>query len=292
MTGLLVKNDFCSGVCPMCGSASVGLSGPLFYATPTSFASHTVSLSKTPELWRCRHCCSGFTENAIPPQEAFALYEAGDSAGRWESRAFETEKTQRLVEFISGLVKPGATVLDFGCNDGVLLDFLKNSKAAFTYGVEASTSARCFSEAKGHVVTPSLDELGEPSRFDVIFAMDVIEHLYDIPGFIKKIATRLISGGLLILLTGNINSFMARMAKSKWWYIQYPEHVRFPSLRWLSHQPGFRVAKVAKVHASIGYVHPFSVDSTKHALSRWKRDTYDGLPVLFPDHYAVAIKKR
>lgn len=286
----LIDNNYRSGVCPFCASKRVMASGPIRYPSPVFFASHTVILSQTPELLRCKDCLSGYVENVIPPQEAFALYEAGDSAGRWEARSFETDKTRRLVDFVSGLLKSDAAVLDFGCNDGTLLDFLKNQGGCRTFGVEASAAARYLAEAKGHVVKQTLDELTEQPHFDIVFAMDVVEHLYDVPAFLAQIANRLAVGGILVFLTGNINSLTAQMAKHNWWYIRYPEHVRFPSLQWLHRHSGFRVMKVARVHASQGYVRPLNVADVQSALARWKRSEYDGMPVLLPDHYAVALK--
>lgn len=285
----LIDNKYHSGVCPFCGSARVDVSGPIQYSSPTSFASHTVSLSKIPELWRCMHCLSGYVENAIPPRKALALYETGDSASRWEARSFETDKTKQLVNFVSGLIKPGSAVLDFGCNDGVLLDFLKK-QACRTFGVEASAAARSLAEAKGHVVKQTLDELTEQPLFDIVFAMDVVEHLYDVPAFLEQIANRLAVEGMLVFLTGNINSPTARMAKNNWWYIRYPEHVRFPSMQWLHRHSGFSVVKMARVHASQGYVYPLSWAAIKSAWGRWRQHEYNGYPVLLPDHYAVALK--
>jgi SAM-dependent methyltransferase len=290
MTEGWIDNNYRCGVCPFCASERVVVSGPIQYASPVFFASHTLLLRQTPELWRCKRCLSGYVENAIPPQEAFALYEAGDSAGRWEARSFETDKTRKLIKFVSALVKPGAAVLDFGCNDGVLLDFLKKQAACRTFGVEASAAARSLAQAKGHAVEQTLDALTEQRFFDIVFAMDVVEHLYDAPAFLAQISMRLAAGGILVVLTGNINATTAQMANNNWWYLRYPEHVRFPSLQWLRRHSGFRVVKVARVHASQGYVHPLSVESVKNALVRWTRSEYDGMPVLLPDHYAVALK--
>jgi 2-polyprenyl-3-methyl-5-hydroxy-6-metoxy-1,4-benzoquinol methylase len=286
----LIDNSYRVGVCPFCASERVVSVGPIQYASPAPFASHIVLLARTPELWRCRRCLSGYVENVIPPREALGLYEAGDSAGRWEALSFETDKTRLLVDFVSGLLKPGAAVLDFGCNDGVLLDFLKKQGAGWTFGVEASVAARSLAEAKGHVIRHTLDALTEQPLFDIVFAMDVVEHLYDIPAFLSQIAKRLTPGGILVFLTGNVNSLTARMASNNWWYLRYAEHVRFPSLKWLRRHTEFRVVKVARVHASQGYVHPLSVASVKSALERWKQNEYDGMPVLLPDHYAVALR--
>jgi SAM-dependent methyltransferase len=217
-----------------------------------------------------------------------ALYEQGDSTSRWEAHSFETDKTQQLVEFVSGLIDSDVNVLDFGCNDGTMLDYVR-ARGCRTFGVEASAKARSVAELKGHIVKPTLDAFPKEVVFDVACAMDVVEHLYDVPRFLAQIAQRLAVGGVLVLLTGNINSLMARMAKNNWWYIRYPEHVRFPSLRWWRRYSGYRLVKTARVHASRGYVHPPTVGSVKNALERWMRNEYDGMPVLLPDHYVVAL---
>jgi hypothetical protein len=122
--------------------------------------------------------------------------------------------------------------------------------------------------------------------------MDVIEHIYDVPSFLGQVVKRLRADGMLVMLTGNINSFLARMAKNNWWYVRYPEHVRFPSLRWLRRHPGFRLTRVVRVHASEGYVHPLTFSDAISALQRWMRGQYDGMPVLLPDHDVVALNVR
>lgn len=269
----------------------MNLQGVIRYPDPVPFASHLLELTRSPELWRCEKCRSAYVENTIHPQEALALYISGDSAGRWEATAFETDKTNRLVDFVAGAVKRGSVVLDFGCNDGVLLDFLSN-QGCKTYGVEASATARAIASAKGHTVVGTLEEITEQQSFSTIFAMDVVEHLYDVSGFLAQVRKHLAPGGRLVLLTGNINSITARMARNKWWYIRYPEHVRFPSLKWLNRYSGFRVEKAASVHASKGYVHPLTRAGLMSGLRRWWEKEYDGMPVIWPDHYVVSLKPK
>ena len=65
---------------------------------------------------------------------------------------------------------------------------------------------------------------------DAIFAFDLIKHLLQPRDFIDRCFAKLRAGGSLLILTGGIGSISARLARTRWWYLQYPEHISFPSL--------------------------------------------------------------
>jgi SAM-dependent methyltransferase len=64
---------------------------------------------------------------------------------------------------------------------------------------------------------------GEP--FDVIYASHLIEHLLAPVAFLRSAARLLRPGGLIVLVTPNIKSLLARVSGPRWVSFKIPEHV-------------------------------------------------------------------
>jgi 2-polyprenyl-3-methyl-5-hydroxy-6-metoxy-1,4-benzoquinol methylase len=80
----------------------------------------------------------------------------------------------------------------------------------------------------------SIEDIVDFAPFDVVFLLDTIEHIYDIPHFLSYIKEILKSKGFVVLLTGNNNSIPAKIFKNNWWYLRFSEHIVFPSIKYLS----------------------------------------------------------
>ncbi len=102
----------------------------------------------------------------------------------------------------------GKTALDVGCGAGLLCEPLARLGAQVT-GVDAAEEN--VAAAKAHAAGAGLDiayrsgEIGALglSGFDLVTAMEVIEHVADKPAFLSALAAALAPGGLMILSTPN-----------------------------------------------------------------------------------------
>lgn len=102
----------------------------------------------------------------------------------------------------------GRRAIDVGCGAGLLCEPLARLGAAVT-GVDAA--AENITAAKGHAMGQGLDityragELGglAPGQFDLVTAMEVVEHVSDPAAFVGQLAERLAPDGLMILSTPN-----------------------------------------------------------------------------------------
>ena len=112
------------------------------------------------------------------------------------------------------LIGSGKRVLDVGCYDGTISQAIK-AAGNDVYGCETSPVAARMAREKGITVAECDLEAAEwPAlgrRFDVIFAGEVIEHIFDTDAFLKKLYGLLEDGGSLILTTPNIASLGRRL---------------------------------------------------------------------------------
>ncbi len=105
----------------------------------------------------------------------------------------------------------GKDALDVGCGAGLLTEPLARLGATAT-GIDASPEV--IAVARGHMQTAGLHidyQVGEvqdlQGQFDLITAMEVIEHVAEPASFVAALARRLAPGGLLIMSTPNATAW-------------------------------------------------------------------------------------
>jgi 2-polyprenyl-6-hydroxyphenyl methylase/3-demethylubiquinone-9 3-methyltransferase len=109
----------------------------------------------------------------------------------------------------------GKTALDVGCGAGLLTEPLARLGASVT-GIDASPEviavAREHAEAMALEIDYRAGDVQElQGQFDLVTAMEVIEHVADPSTFLKALARRLAPGGLLILSTPNATAWSRLM---------------------------------------------------------------------------------
>lgn len=288
-----VENNFRHEKCPCCYSKNIEFIGIFDYLNVKKFSTCDVSFSYLPELWVCTDCQSWFIQNAIPEKQAQYLYSIGDASDRWGSESFRVSKTRKTVEYFNSTLAPGLRVLDVGANTGEFLDFAKK-KGCQTCALEYSVNSCLMLSQKGHKTFQSFSEINQ--RFDVITGFDLIEHVYDVKEFIDKCSTILADQGKLVFLTGDNLSYSANRTLQYWWYIQYPEHVVFPSEKFFSNLSDYRLECYLKTYAS--RAHQINMDLRtgvrfiRSFINLMRRKPYNGQPSLTNDHALIVLAKK
>ena len=114
-------------------------------------------------------------------------------------------REQKRLDALAGL-----RILDIGCGGGILSEPLARLGAAVV-GADPSAAniaaARLHAEEAGVTVdyrettAEALADAGE--RFDIVLAMEVVEHVADVPLFVKRCAEMVKPGGLMMVATLN-----------------------------------------------------------------------------------------
>jgi SAM-dependent methyltransferase len=188
------------------------------------------------QLWRCNVCRFLYVSDPWLDYEAIysEAYYNGQGVDAKLNYVGEVEHPTRTVrqyewrgiaERVGALtaVSPHTRWLDYGCGTGGLVSFLRRR------GVQASGFEQGW-------CAPRLRERGVPSiaehemaenagRFDVVTAIEVIEHTLDPVGVLRQMHSLLKPGGLLFLTTANAEPFSERLAS--WRYMTPEVHISF-----------------------------------------------------------------
>ena len=131
-------------------------------------------------------------------------WEAQYAAGRWDFLAglSELARFSVLAGYICHL-KPGGTVLDTGCGQGVLLRRLPRSCYSRYVGIDVSGSAIAVAQEHGNECSTFLaadcEEYSPAEHFDVIVFNEVLCCLRDPLRTVERYARSLNPGGLLLV---------------------------------------------------------------------------------------------
>lgn len=197
------------------------------------------------KLSRCRDCgCSWANDARQSDQLLSEAYE------RVSETYFDSpENDPRYVQFYKQLEQlatqyvSGRTILDVGCGEGVFLSTISDEWTK--HGLEPSESGASLARKRNLAVARgTLDTAPVHDQVDLISALDVIEHVIDPHHFVESFKRHMRPGGAVILLTGDADSYAARVAGSQWSYLRWCGHISVFSqsgLRNLLESHGFEV---------------------------------------------------
>lgn len=116
---------------------------------------------------------------------------------------------------------PDASWLDFGCGTGGLVEYIRENVGCAAFGYERGWAA-------DQLAIPVLDDGAldkHAGTFDVVTAIEVIEHTVEPVDFLRRLRTLLRPGGLLFLTTGNSQPYRHKL--ERWRYVVPEIHLSF-----------------------------------------------------------------
>lgn len=175
---------------------------------------------------RCRRCAMIYRNPREPAEEIETAYRSSedpDAPSEGECRSINALLSLRVIrDHISQ-----GRLLEVGSSLGY---FLNAAQPRFeVVGVEPSRWAARMARERFHVQVLEEDvrpDLFGKETFDVVVAIDVLEHLADPLPVLTCLATFLRPGGILYVVTPNIASFSARLL-GRWWWGFRPAHLTY-----------------------------------------------------------------
>lgn len=161
------------------------------------------------EYFQCERCWFGFVANPWTEYEKIyskAYYE-GKGADPLVDYWFELnhpDKTIRFYEYF-GIAKIAIELLknsesknwlDYGCGHGGLVRYINSNKLANCIGFEEGYIVK-EARSKGIYIASKIELNEMEGKFDLVTAIEVIEHVSDPISFLKAIRKMLRKGGIL-----------------------------------------------------------------------------------------------
>jgi SAM-dependent methyltransferase len=211
-------------LCPVCGSATSAIGskigarfGGLYF------------------LRRCPRCTFAFVAN--PNTDYAAIYDEAYYSGQgsdpmvdYASEYSDPAATIRLHDWegirqaVTFLRPKGGRWLDYGCGNGGLVRSLAKNGAWNVFGYDTGAWA-AKAQADGLPILTAQELTAQQSSFDVISAVEVLEHVPDPVGFLRHLRGFARPDTLLFLTT--MNALVAPRNLAEWSYVQPELHVSF-----------------------------------------------------------------
>jgi 2-polyprenyl-3-methyl-5-hydroxy-6-metoxy-1,4-benzoquinol methylase len=195
---------------------------------------------------QCKDCGLIFLSPRLKENVAKKIYENASYYSQGQVTGYEgylfQEKALRITfrRFLGEMKKrgmaSGSKLLEVGSGLGYLLDEARRffpERTGMELSAEAASHAHLISGAEVHVGEVSALPI-DVKDFDVIVALNVIEHVYSPLEFLSSLKQRLKSGGRIVIATPDIGSFWHDIMGRKWPSFKIPEHVIFYTHRTLA----------------------------------------------------------
>jgi 2-polyprenyl-3-methyl-5-hydroxy-6-metoxy-1,4-benzoquinol methylase len=232
--------------CWVCGSADVALWKPRSIQrplVPDDLAVTDSRYGETLTLWHCEACGFIFAD-ADELNQLTELYAQLSDSVYQETQDTRALQMRRILHRALAARPNARTVLDIGAGAGMLLveagragldavgvepsrDFVRHARAAHAVHIEQGTFPH-----------PAL----AGRTFDLVFLVDVIEHVRRPVELLRAAADAVAPGGALVVITPDMASYFARRLRERWWHFR------------LAHVGYFSGRSLAKAARSAGLV--------------------------------------
>ena len=205
------------------------------------------------KIWNLSLCdnCTHVFANPCPSQEFIqSLYrEIEDPVYQEEARG-RSKNFRRILKTLDKIYPEQGILFDVGAATGILLD-ISRKLGWHVEGIEPSSWAIGVARDRYNLEIREgvFEEATLPEEhYSAVTMVDFIEHIPHPIEAIAKANKILLHGGILCLVTPDINSLAARIFGQKWWHYR-PGHLAYfsqKSLNILLQRSGFRIVKIRK----------------------------------------------
>ena len=223
-----------AGACVLCGAFELRLLYPANtddIATVGEFSCTSGELAKHDDIVRCAACGMVSARSVMAPEEIAAAYTELIDEDYLSEESSRRQLFEWVLDRVSGFALSGKRLIEVGANVGVLLDVARE-RGWDARGIEPSRWAVEVGRARFAVdleqsMVETLD--AEPASADAVVMLDVLEHLVDPIGALRRLRGVVQDDGVLALSTVNVASIHARLRRDAWpWFIRSHLHYFTP----------------------------------------------------------------
>lgn len=179
----------------------------------------------------CNDCLAVQVVDIVDPKLMFANYFYFSSAIRTLREHFVDYATEMVARFLPEPAK--STVLEFGCNDGILLKPLAEQRVRTLIGVDpASNIVAAIDDPRIEVVNDFFTEqvaagiAGRYGKADLVLANNVFAHIPDICGVTRAVRDVLADDGVFVFEV----HYLGKIVQGLQYDMVYHEHLYYYSL--------------------------------------------------------------
>jgi 2-polyprenyl-3-methyl-5-hydroxy-6-metoxy-1,4-benzoquinol methylase len=262
-------------------------------------------------LFRCRSC--GLVQMFPMPgaDELDAYYQKYDVLGEndpyyreaWSETIGDTPEAREAknrIRFIGPYLFAGARILDVGSGPGLFMR-LANEAGLAAEGVELNNEAAAQSAKYFNLKVKAGSVDAAHGEYDALALWDVLEHVSDPAGFIKKCATHIKTNGWLFIETPNEAALLDRMVNifrhvgirslaDTFYGMHHLVLFRLPTLKKLLEENGFVIEKLSFISTDPARV--FRNASFKDKIMRLGLGIISFFAVLFGRQNKMLIAAR
>lgn len=182
---------------------------------------------------------------------------------------------EQYADWLARHLQPGARVLEFGCNDGILLLPLQNM-GFICKGIDASENVAALARAKGLDVSTGflseelLQEIGLARKFDLVTCSNVFAHIHDLSAVLRAVRFALGMNGLFAVEVHD-GELVSREGQFDSIYHEHLTYYTETTLRELLERGGFSVIacdKTAMHGGGLRLIARLTDQVTDHARSQ------------------------
>jgi 2-polyprenyl-3-methyl-5-hydroxy-6-metoxy-1,4-benzoquinol methylase len=250
--------------CPLCGAP--GARGRLLFEKLGM------------KIVRCPDCGLTYSRNVL--REAFdrRLYVDSASQSSYQDlkrneayASLESVKCRYIVQRLGDFHAAPGRMLDIGPGNGRLLEAAA-AAGWDTLGIEANAEFARLCRERGVPVLEGFfpDVLPQDRRFEAIALLDVIEHLHQPLTLLRTAASRLASGGVLVVQVPNIDSLLVQLegARNTNFCHGHWSHFNLSTLQELGRRAGLEPLAAESIITEIDRIRAFPPEAIAAAAQR------------------------
>lgn len=225
--------------CPLCGSNNIkNFQKGTFDPENIKGANFNITDSHYGAVWAffsCGNCGFVFSNPYVPEDKILEFYSGLEDLEYSSEADGRAKNFKTILKRLSKIDKPGNKLLDVGAASGIFLD-LARQEGCDVSGIEPSQYL--VEEAERlyglKLFRGTIDTFEPGKKYAVITLLDILEHLVEPDRFMDKIDSLIETGGILVIVTPDINSLTARTAGKRWWHYRIA-HINFFNLKSLTY---------------------------------------------------------